>query len=254
MTSKGAYENILMELRKAKAPSLHLEDYLYFMNKGVQEYINERYNRFQTSQQVTDDLTALITSKTFVLDNNTQGHYEDTPNIGVAIIAGKRYNSDYVKFLAPGNYWHMVGTHVNTFTKFPTKCAPAGYNYFVPAKKLSATTGAAIITNSYLKPDVDRVYHDFSDFNDAQPGISFAYYFGDAKKYGIKTITIDYLKKPIAIILTDPQINIPNDTSQVLEFPEYVCNEILKRVVKLILENSSDPRVQTNIPVNQSIP
>jgi hypothetical protein len=254
MTSRGAYENILMELRKVKAPSLHLEDYLYFMNKGVQEYINERYNKFQISQQITDDLTALITSKTFVVDNNTLGHYADTPTVGVAITTDKRYNSDYISFLAPSNYWHMIGTHVNTFTKFPTKCAPAGYNYFVPAKKLSATTGAAIISNTYLRPTVDRVYHDFSDYSETVPGVRLTYYFGDINKYGIKTIAVDYLKKPIKIVLTDPQITSPSDTSQTLEFPEYVCNEIIKRVVKLILENSSDPRVQTNIPINQSIP
>jgi hypothetical protein len=38
-----------------------------------------------------------------------------------------------------------------------------------------------------------------------------------------------------------------------LEFPDYVCYEIINELVKLLLENASDPRLQTNIPVNQSI-
>ena len=43
------------------------------------------------------------------------------------------------------------------------------------------------------------------------------------------------------------------DNTQVLEFPDYVCYEIINIAVRLILENSSDPRLQTNVPINQSI-
>lgn len=38
-----------------------------------------------------------------------------------------------------------------------------------------------------------------------------------------------------------------------MEFPDYVCQEIINGLVKLVMENSSDPRLQTNIPVNQTI-
>ena len=67
MTDKGAYEAVLREIRKAKAPSLHLEDFNYWANKGIQEYLNERYNKFQISQQLTDDLQALIVPTTFTI-------------------------------------------------------------------------------------------------------------------------------------------------------------------------------------------
>ena len=43
------------------------------------------------------------------------------------------------------------------------------------------------------------------------------------------------------------------DNSQVLEFPDYVCYEIINITVRLLLENASDPRLQTNIPINQTI-
>jgi hypothetical protein len=43
------------------------------------------------------------------------------------------------------------------------------------------------------------------------------------------------------------------DTSQVLEWPDYVCYEIVKELVTLLLENAGDPRLQTNIPINQAI-
>lgn len=38
-----------------------------------------------------------------------------------------------------------------------------------------------------------------------------------------------------------------------MEFPDYVCHQIINELVKLVMENSSDPRLQTNIPVNQTI-
>lgn len=43
------------------------------------------------------------------------------------------------------------------------------------------------------------------------------------------------------------------DKTQVLEFPDYVCYEIINIYVRLLLENAGDPRLQTNIPINQTI-
>lgn len=43
------------------------------------------------------------------------------------------------------------------------------------------------------------------------------------------------------------------DKTRELEFPDYVCYEIVNEFVKLLMENSSDPRLQTNYPINQTI-
>ena len=64
---------------------------------------------------------------------------------------------------------------------------------------------------------------------------------------------IDYLKTPKVINLTDDDLENDNDLTAELEFPEYACFEIINEFVKLLLENASDPRLQTNIPINQSI-
>ena len=53
--------------------------------------------------------------------------------------------------------------------------------------------------------------------------------------------------------LTQEQIDSTIDYSQVLEFPDYVCFEITNIFVRLLMENSSDPRLQTNIPLNTTI-
>ena len=64
---------------------------------------------------------------------------------------------------------------------------------------------------------------------------------------------IDYIKTPQTIRLTQQQVNLTTDTSQILEFPDYVCQEILNELVLLVQENIADPRLQTHTLVTQSI-
>ena len=63
----------------------------------------------------------------------------------------------------------------------------------------------------------------------------------------------DYIRVPNEIILEYEDLENGN-TDKTLEFPEYVCHEIINRFVKLALENASDPRLQTNPAINQTIP
>ena len=71
--------------------------------------------------------------------------------------------------------------------------------------------------------------------------------FSDIEPY------VDYLKVPKIIELTDDDLESDVDSTAVVEFPEYACFEIINEFTKLLLENASDPRLQTNIPINQSI-
>jgi len=43
MTARQIYEAMLVELNKVEAPSLLLEDYNYFLNKAISQYINLNY-------------------------------------------------------------------------------------------------------------------------------------------------------------------------------------------------------------------
>lgn len=65
-------------------------------------------------------------------------------------------------------------------------------------------------------------------------------------------VYIDYIKIPEKIELTEEQLDGEDKTKR-MEFPDYVCYEIINEFVKLLLENASDPRLQTNIPINQTI-
>lgn len=78
-------------------------------------------------------------------------------------------------------------------------------------------------------------------------------YGKDDRVFQLQYVHIDYLKSPQHLRLTQTQLDSTRDTSQMMEFPDYVCQEIINGLVKLVMENSSDPRLQTNIPVNQTI-
>ena len=66
-------------------------------------------------------------------------------------------------------------------------------------------------------------------------------------------VYIDYIRKPKQINLTWDDIQNTIDTTEELEFPDYVCYEIINEIVKLILENSSDPRLSTNYAMNKTV-
>jgi hypothetical protein len=59
MTARELYEGVLIELNKENAPNILLEDFNYFANKAVNNYVNKRYNIYDINQQTTDDLRVL---------------------------------------------------------------------------------------------------------------------------------------------------------------------------------------------------
>ena len=78
-------------------------------------------------------------------------------------------------------------------------------------------------------------------------------YGQDSSVFQLIGVMIDYIKAPQFIRLTQEQLDLTEDTSQILEFPDYICQEIINELVKLIMENASDPRMQTQSAVSMSI-
>ena len=77
--------------------------------------------------------------------------------------------------------------------------------------------------------------------------------YGSSDIFELEKIIIDYIKSPQNIRLTQEQVNLTEDTSQIMEFPDYVCQEIINELTMLVMENTADPRLQTNTSVTQSI-
>ena len=254
MTARELFEFSLIEINKVEAPSLLLEDYNYFINKAVVSYVNKRYNLYDLNQQTTDDLRILkgevtLTALTAKVGNKLQG-------------------ATYVGVL-PQDYFHLLNCIVEYQPTKNFKCYTTEPVHF-GAKRLTSDMYSQIINNYYMRPTyknpyfyihntVDPVISDVAkeanirDGNTSPVNIEIRY-GKDNTLFVLTKVYIDYLKVPKFIRLTEEQTALTEDTSQILEFPDYVCHEIIKELVALLMENSSDPRLQTNIPINQDIP
>lgn len=263
MTIREFYDKTLIELNKVEAPSLLLEDFNYFANKAVQQYTNKIYNRYDTTQQTTDDLSALkSTTRLTVEEDNEFG--ESTP---------KESKTYYCQL--PTNYLHLLNCIVE-FTGGGVGMCKSETKKQSMARRLTSDMYPSIISNAYFKPSYRCPYYFINNTNKAlvddyeaslkkilNPNADEAPDFydnlrmeircGDTRVWTPSSVYIDYIKTPDRIELTWDQLNEVEDTTSKLEFPEYVCYEIINEFTKLVLENYGDPRLETHIPVNQTI-
>ena len=117
MTSKQAFEGMLIELSKVHASPMLIEDFNYFINRAQYQYINKRYNIYDTNQQTTDDLRVLTSSVALtpkLADENSNSLY----TIGTSPI--NLYQATYQVEL-PTDYFHTLNCicayKVNTLFK-----------------------------------------------------------------------------------------------------------------------------------------
>lgn len=87
--------------------------------------------------------------------------------------------------------------------------------------------------------------------NASKPRMEIRY--GDDSVYKLDKVIVDYLKTPQTVKLTQDQLDSQIDTSQILEFPDYVCNEIVNELVRIIMENAGDQRIKTQPLISESI-
>ncbi len=353
MTARQLYEAVLIELNKENAPNILLEDFNYFANKAIYQYINKRYNIYDINQQTTDDIRVL--KATAVLPVNRESAYDD-----LSTVSGK--NAVYYATL-PSDYLHLLNCIcVYNVTK-TYKCYNSGDSWRCAATRLTSDAYSQILDNFWTRPTYKRPYYyihnintfsttdataDKSDTQTVQPsnadtattetlkvstgftkqliptnpydansrlGTDFssnssngtdvnnvaianvsggipssiklhsdAYnetvggntvslieksagvrygnastarieirYGTDDSIFALKKIFIDYIKAPQHIRLTQAQIDQTEDSSQLLEYPDYVCQEIGNELIHILMENISEQRLQTHPLVSQSI-
>lgn len=116
-----------------------------------------------------------------------------------------------------------------------------------PFKTIDISGFISTDTNAYPQRNSQIRYG-----NASKPLIEIRY-GEDTSTFELKKIMVDYIKAPQHIRLTQEQIDRTLDFSQVLEFPDYVCQEIVNELVHIIMENIGDPKLQTHPVVSQSI-
>lgn len=78
-------------------------------------------------------------------------------------------------------------------------------------------------------------------------------YGRDDSLFQLVEVQIDYVKSPQFIRLTQEQIDLTEDTSQIMEFPDYVNQEIINELVHLVMVHSNDPRLANDIQMTNTI-
>ena len=71
--------------------------------------------------------------------------------------------------------------------------------------------------------------------------------------FSLSAVQIDYVKAPQFIRLTQEQLDSDEDISQVMEFPDYVNQEIVNELVNLVMRKVNDPSLSAHIQMTQSI-
>lgn len=344
MTARQIYEAVLIELNKSQAPNLLLEDFNYFFNKAVDQYVNRRYNLYDINQQTTDDVRVLKSTVTLEVNNaNSKLHTGVTSK-------GSLYQSVY-EFDLPTDYLHLLNCICEYKVKKPFKCYDANTYVQFSAERLTADSWSTVINNVYTRPTYKRPYYYLHNVNrdlvntgttenpvmsdytshfyngtygNSEPttntsiptdpygpdvktvdkynpditdaagksylddkqtsgGVSKVIDIGNATqvnaverigqirygnpgnvrieiRYGkdntlfeLERIYVDYIKAPQHIRLSQEQLDLTEDTSQMMEFPDYVCQEIINELVHIVMENGRDDRLNTHVPVSQTI-
>jgi len=360
MTARQVYEGVLIELNKVQAPNLLLEDFNYFFNKAVDQYVNKRYNIYDINQQTTDDVRVLKSTVTLEVDSNNNGAYKNGTDVTKK---GSLYNSIY-EFDLPTDYLHLLNCICEYKVLKPFKCYDANTYVQFAAERLTADSWSTVINNVYTRPTYKRPYYylhnvnrdllgtpvngksdytshfyngksgfseptttidlptdpygpdissigtDFTDVagntgqnvinnngkitdkngniyaNDkstvggvsrvidlrgqetpvnavekigqiryGNPGnVRIEIRYGkDNSLFQLERVYIDYIKAPQHIRLSQEQLDLTEDTSQMMEFPDYVCQEIINELVHLVMEQSNDGRLPAHAQVTQSI-
>ena len=359
MTARQVWEGMLTELSKVNAPSMLLQDFNYFFNKAINQYINKRYNIYDINQQTSDDLRVL--KATSILEAKLATESEPLKAL-VNLGAGKSklFGATY-EVILPSDYLHILNCICIYKVKENWKCYNKGDYVQFAAKRLTADSWSVIVNDYYNRPLPERPYfyiHNIN-INNTVPtnpitlqnpnGTDIATKYGvneidfkpiggvvehdegvvtpdrgvvgpaptpgggvvgpsptpgggvigaagrsnfsrtitlgepdnrtvstverdtgtrygnasnvrmeiryghDNSIFSLEKVFIDYIKSPQTIRLTQEQVNLTEDTSQIMEFPDYVCQEIINELTMLVMENTADPRLQTNTTVTQSI-
>lgn len=267
MTVRQAFEKVLIELNKVQAPSLLLDDFVYLFNKAIQKYINKRYNLFEQNQQLTDDLRVLLRTVKLDEKNNSLQNIRDNATTTLQTEAENIFDDSYLCTL-PNDYMHILNC-ICTFQKKDLKCKDCGI-VKAGANKLATNEWPHVIENFYMRPSVNRPYYYISNLNDPTISSPVDYAGGsrygnasiptmqikcgnDRKRYNLQAVFIDYLRAPKYVTLDQEDLDSDVDTTDILEFPDYVVYEIINELVTLILENGKDPRISTFIQTSPSI-
>lgn len=202
----------------------------------------------------------LFVHKSFKITDSPSGGKLATFTIGLR---------NYYHALAVRTYWTDLREHVNRDITGCDYTKIKAMSRMYPAKRLTYDMLANIESNAYLRPMYRQPYyllhnHPFNfgtlnldDTNDGfQNSPQVEVHLGTVPKgLTLEMVEFDYLKLPETVALTEEEVYVNDiDTSQLLEWPDYLNSEILKNLVSYFLENTANPRMQSFVHLQQDTP
>jgi hypothetical protein len=221
------YRAILRELDKYQSPSFTFGDFNNFFAKGMQEYINGRYELFDTEQQHIDDLRAIVIRTNPVL----------------------AINSTTRSVALPADYWHLIGAAVKMRYIAANGCHGIGDVYYKSLKRMTADLKGFADEDYYTRPKPQNIYYKLEKaliyilFDDPNTPVNYLV---------AESVEIEYLQIPSVISITSLSVYTTLSATN-CQFPDYVWDEIVNKTADIFLENIEQQRIQSHKPVNTSI-
>lgn len=163
MTARQVWEGMLTELSKVNAPSMLLQDFNYFFNKAISQYINKRYNIYDINQQTSDDLRVLKTTAILEANPATQSEpLKALADLGAG--KSKLFGATY-EVILPSDYLHLLNCVCIYKVNKKWKCYDAGDRVQFAAKRLTADSWSVIVNDYYNRPLPERPYFYIHNIN-----------------------------------------------------------------------------------------
>lgn len=227
---REAYEAWLYGLDKVTAPSRPIEVFNSFWEEATGNYYQKRYNIYDSSQQVTDDLRELSATRVF------------TPTSTPPLDQTKE------EVPLPDDYWHTlsVTSFYEALSDFRTLRQGEIVNY--PAERLNADRVSFVRNDYYNRPSYHKPgYLTRDTYLEIHAGIH--------EKMRLAKVELTYLMQPERAELRETDLDDETvDNSYVLRQRAEVTREILKECLHLTLENMGNPRLGTKAQVDQTVP
>jgi len=153
VTARELYEGVLIEINNENSPNILLEDFNYFANKAINNYINKKYNVYDVNQQSTDDLRVLKGSAKL-----TPTKVNEYSELSLA-------NEAVYEVIMPSDYLHLLNCICIYNVKKTFKCYNAGDTWRAAAKRLTSDMYSQVLDNFWTKPTYYRPYYFIHNVN-----------------------------------------------------------------------------------------
>lgn len=191
--------------------------------------VNNFERKYEVTSSDSNEGESYVTISTYV-NGDTKAYLKD----------GKWYSDEQCVTEQPSDFDSKLYTFESSITKKSSVSSGGGSNF---KRTFNTENGQASLVE---KPIATRI-------SNVQPVRLEIRYGRDDSVFQLAEVQIDYIKSPQFIRLTQEQIDLTEDTSQMMEFPDYVNQEIINELVHLVMMRSSDPTLQNHIKITSTV-